>query len=67
MPGKAHKPDRRTQELVSALALNGVAQSRVAEHIGISEPSLRKHYRRDGLPAISTASGALRRLARDLT
>ena len=46
MPGKAHKPDRRIRELVSALALNGVAQSRVAEHVGISEPSLRKHYRR---------------------
>jgi hypothetical protein len=38
-----HKPDKRTQEIVSALALNGVAQGRIAEHVGISEPSLRKH------------------------
>jgi hypothetical protein len=42
---KAHKPDRRTLDLVSALALNGVVQSRIAEHVGISEPCLRKHYR----------------------
>jgi len=42
-----HKPDKRTRELVSALALNGVAQDRVAMHIGISAPSLRKHYRQE--------------------
>jgi hypothetical protein len=42
-----HKPDKRTRELVSALALNGVAQDRVAMHVGISEPSLRKHYRQE--------------------
>jgi hypothetical protein len=47
MTGKVHHPDRRTRELVSALALNGVAQSRVALHVGISEPSLRKHYRQE--------------------
>jgi hypothetical protein len=47
MPGKAHKPDLNTRGLVSALALNGVIQSRIAEHAGISEPSLRKHYRRE--------------------
>jgi hypothetical protein len=44
---KAHKPDRRTRELVSALALNGIVQSRIAEHANISEPCLRKHYRRE--------------------
>jgi hypothetical protein len=38
MTGKIHKPDHRTRELVSALALNGVVQSRVAAHVGISEP-----------------------------
>jgi hypothetical protein len=47
MTGKIHKPDRRTRELVSTLALNGVAQGRIAEHVGVSEPSLRKHYRRE--------------------
>ena len=47
MTGKAHKPDVNTRGLVSALALNGVVQSRIAEHAGISEPSLRKHYRRE--------------------
>ena len=35
----SHKPDRRTRELVSALALNGITQDRIVAHAGISEPS----------------------------
>jgi hypothetical protein len=45
MPGKAHKPDKQSRELVSALALNGVAQDRIAMHIGVSAVTLRKFYR----------------------
>lgn len=45
MPGKAHKPDKQSSELVSALALNGVAQDRIAMHVGVSPVTLRKFYR----------------------
>ena len=43
----SHKPDRRTRELVSALALNGITQDRIAAHAGISEPSSSKAYRQE--------------------
>jgi hypothetical protein len=45
MPGKAHKPDKQSRDLVSALALNGVAQVRIAMHVGVSPVTLRKFYR----------------------
>jgi hypothetical protein len=65
MTGKVHKPDRRTRELVSALALNGVVQSRIAMHVGISEPSLRKHYRRElDLAAESVCARVAKNLVR---
>jgi hypothetical protein len=62
MGRQAHKPDSRTRQLVSALALNAVSQERIAAH------TLRKSYRREldlavrgaGIVARTTQSPARR-------
>jgi hypothetical protein len=41
---KAHKPTDETRAEVTALASFGVPQMDIAEYIGISHVSLRKHY-----------------------
>lgn len=44
MPQKAHKPTDESRAEVSALASFGVPQDAIAEYIGISKPTLAKHY-----------------------
>lgn len=42
---KAHVPTSETRIVVTALAIQGIAQDRIAEHIEVSKPTLLKHYR----------------------
>lgn len=42
--GKEHEPTVKTRSEVSALASFGVPQEDIAAYIGISHPTLRKHY-----------------------
>lgn len=44
MPNKSHKPTEESRAEVAALASFGVPQEDVASYIGISHPTLRKHY-----------------------
>ncbi len=46
MPARAHKPTSASRKLVSALCVCGVPQARICVHVGISEPTLRKAYRK---------------------
>lgn len=43
----AHKPTKETRSIVRSLSSFGVAQSKIAPYIGISENTLRKHYARE--------------------
>jgi hypothetical protein len=52
---KPHRPTAATRKLVSALVVNGVPQSRIVLHIGVSEKTLRARYGRE----ISLATEAL--------
>ena len=45
MPKPAHKPTSDARELVERLASIGIPQDKSADVVGISAPSLRKHYR----------------------
>ena len=45
--GAEHKPDAHSRRLVSALALNLVPQNRICLHVGVSEHTLKKAYRRE--------------------
>lgn len=40
----AHKPDDKSVGYVKAMASYGVPQEEIADALGISEPTLRKHY-----------------------
>lgn len=40
-----HEPTKETRSLVKALTSFGIDQSAIAAKIGVSEPTLRKHYR----------------------
>ncbi len=42
-----HEPTEQTRKLVRDFYAAGVPQSRLAEHIGITEMTLRKHYRNE--------------------
>ena len=42
--GKKHIADDTTREVVRSLASFGVTQEAIANHIGINDKSLRKHY-----------------------
>ena len=42
--GAKHEPTDKTRSEVSALASFGVPQEDIAAYIGISKPTLRKHY-----------------------
>lgn len=42
-----HEPTEETRKLVRNFYAAGVPQSRLAEHIGITEVTLRKHYRKE--------------------
>ena len=42
--GKAHEPNDKTRSEVSALASFGIPQEDIAAYIGVSHPTLRKHY-----------------------
>lgn len=44
MPAKAHEPTDQTRSEVAALASFGIPQEDIASYIGISHPTLRKHY-----------------------
>jgi hypothetical protein len=44
MPNKSHKPTDQTRSEVSALSSFGIPQEDIASYIGISHPTLRKHY-----------------------
>ena len=41
---KKHEPTEKTRSEVSALVSFGVPQEKIASYIGISHPTLRKHY-----------------------
>jgi hypothetical protein len=44
MPAKAHQPTDKTRSEVKALASFGAPQEDIAAYIGISKPTLAKHY-----------------------
>jgi len=44
MPAKAHKPTDESRAEVKALASFGLPQEDIAQYIGISHVTLRKHY-----------------------
>ena len=44
MPNKSHQPTDKTRSEVSALASFGIPQMDIAAYIGVSHPTLRKHY-----------------------
>lgn len=47
-PGRRrHQPNDRTRAIVHALRVSGLAQIKIAEAIGVSEPTLRLHYRKE--------------------
>ena len=47
MPNKSHKPTDQTRSEVAALASFGIPQEDIASYIGISHPTLRKHYEQE--------------------
>ena len=47
MPNKSHEPTDQTRSEVSALASFGIPQEDIAAYIGISHPTLRKHYEQE--------------------
>lgn len=50
-PGRRrHQPDERTRAIVRALRMNGASHLRIAEAIGISEPTLRRAYSQELQP-----------------
>jgi hypothetical protein len=44
MPNKSHEPTDQTRSEVSALASFGIPQADIASYLGISKPTLAKHY-----------------------
>jgi hypothetical protein len=44
MPAKAHKPTDESRAEVKALASFGLPQDDIAEYVGVSHVTLRKHY-----------------------
>ena len=44
MPAKAHKPTNESRAEVKALASFGLPQDDIAEYVGVSHVTLRKHY-----------------------
>jgi len=44
MPNIAHQPTDKTKSEVSALASFGIPQDEIAAYLGISKPTLAKHY-----------------------
>ena len=44
-PGNAHQPTNESRQLVQAYCWSGLTQERIASHLGISVPTLTKHYR----------------------
>jgi len=44
MPAKAHKPTDESRAEVKALASFGLPQEDIAEYVGVSHVTLRKHY-----------------------
>ena len=47
MPNKSHEPTDQTRSEVAALASFGIPQEDIAAYIGISHPTLRKHYEQE--------------------
>jgi len=47
MPNKPHEPTDQTRSEVAALASFGIPQEDIASYIGISHPTLRKHYKQE--------------------
>lgn len=45
MPRKAHKPDDQSRKTVKAMAGYGIPQDHICVVLGISGPTLRRHYR----------------------
>ncbi|MDA8259536.1 MAG: hypothetical protein M0Z99_28515 [Betaproteobacteria bacterium] len=45
MASQPHKPTAETRSSVAALASFGVTSNEIAAHLGISQPTLRRHYR----------------------
>lgn len=44
-PANAHVPTSESRQLVQAYCWSGLTQERIASHLGISVPTLTKHYR----------------------
>ena len=44
MPNIAHKPTEKTKSEVAALVSFGIPQDEIAAYLGISKPTLAKHY-----------------------
>lgn len=56
--GEHHQPTERQRGEVTALAAAGYTQTQIAEYIGISDRTLRKHYARELKRAAMTMIGA---------
>ncbi len=62
IPGrKMHKPDENSRAQVKTLAIAGTRQELIAKVIGISVPTLTKHYRDDLETAETMANAAVAR------
>lgn len=47
MPNRSHQPTEQTRKQVKALAAFGIPQIDICKVIGISKPTLEKHYREE--------------------
>lgn len=59
MPKPVHKPTSESRELVERLASIGIPQDKIAHVVGLSGPTLRKHYREQLDGAILRANAAV--------
>lgn len=57
MPAPAHEPTAATRGAVESMIAYGIPQAEIARSIGISEPTLRKHYR-DEIDTAATKANA---------
>lgn len=54
--GSKHKPTSEAKAAVRSLSGFGIPQGEIAQHLGITEPTLRKHYREDLDAGMTTAN-----------
>lgn len=53
---KPHAPDDKTRKMVKAMMGFGIQQSEIAKIVGVTDKTLRKHYREEIETGIATAN-----------